>query len=116
MGFSPRFGTIEWAAVKAARACRHGLAVDRLDCHAKAGDWIRRNPALAADPDCRLVLFALPSGTVAHAAVLSNGELHHDVGDISGHALAGFNVAARIPAAVILDAAMSRPAPAVAAH
>lgn len=112
MGNVARFGSVEWAAAKAAAACRHGLSEVRRDCHARAGDWIRRNPGRASDPGCRLVLFALPSGTVAHSAVSFGGELYHDPSDIAGRPIGEYRVAARIPASTILDAATARAAPA----
>jgi len=100
-----RFGTVEWAAAKVAAACRHGLSATRSDCHAKAGNWIRENPELASDPESRLILFSTPSGTIAHAAVLAGGELHHDASDISFASLGDYRIAARIKASIILEAA-----------
>jgi len=100
-----RFGTVEWAAAKAAAACRHGLSPTRSDCHAKAGNWIRENPELASDPSSRLILFSTPSGMIAHSAILAGGALHHDESDISFASLGDYRVAARIKANVILGAA-----------
>jgi len=105
MGHGIRFGTVEWAAAKAAAACRHGLSATRSDCHAKAGNWIRENPEMASDPSSRLILFSTPSGMIAHSAVLAGGELHHDESDISFASLGDYRVAARIKASIILEAA-----------
>lgn len=101
-----RFGTVEWAAAKAAAACRHGLSPTRRDCHAKAGNWIRENPELASDPSCSLVLYSLPSGMIAHSAIRRGRDIFHDPADIAHADLAHYRVAARIRADVILEAAM----------
>jgi len=101
-----RFGTVEWAAAKAAAACRHGLSETRRDCHAKAGNWIRENPDLASDPNCRLVLYSLPSGMIAHAAIRHGRKILHDPSDIANTDLRNYRVAARIRADIILEAAL----------
>jgi hypothetical protein len=106
-----RFGTVEWAAAKAATACRHGMSATRRDCHAKAGNWIRENADLAADPSCRLLLFSLPSGLIAHAAISVDGSIIHDEADIGFTSVDRYRLAAEIPAHAILKAAMAEPTP-----
>lgn len=70
---------------KAMNAYFNGMSRDHADCHALVGRLIRLNEdKLLEDPNAKISLFLLPSGLVAHSALVFKNRIHDNPRHMGG--------------------------------